>query len=111
MKKLLVTFIVLLVALQISAQDQKPARADLALGSPMPSFTIESSTYGKISSSDLKGKVVLINLFATWCLGPMLVRNPVIMREVLHCVLGEDYRETDFSLEEKAVKMTIEELL
>ncbi len=51
------------------------------------------------------------NLFATWCLGPMLVRNPVIMREVLHCVLGEDYRETDFSLEEKAVKMTIEELL
>ena len=41
----------------------------------------------------------------------MLVRNPVIMREVLHCVLGEDYRETDFSLEEKAVKMTIEELL
>ena len=91
MKKLLVTFIVLLVALQISAQDRKPVRADLALGSPMPSFTIESSTYGKISSSDLKGKVVLINLFATWCLGPMLVRNPVIMREVLHCVLGEDF--------------------
>ena len=51
------------------------------------------------------------NLFATWCLGPMLVRNPVIMREVLHSVLGENYRETDFSLEEKAVKMTIEELL
>ena len=67
MKRLLVTFIVLLVALQLSAQDRKPARADLALGSPMPSFTIESSTYGKISSSDLKGKVVLINLFATWC--------------------------------------------
>ena len=51
------------------------------------------------------------NLFATWCLGPMLIRNPVIMREVLHSVLGENYRETDFSLEEKAVKMTIEELI
>ena len=51
------------------------------------------------------------NLFATWCLGPVLVRNPLMMKEVLHCVLGEDYRETDFSLEEKAVKMTIEELL
>ncbi|MBR3610317.1 MAG: hypothetical protein IKL57_02460 [Oscillospiraceae bacterium] len=50
------------------------------------------------------------NLFATWCLGPVLVRNPLMMREVLHCVLGEDYRETDFSLEEKAVKMIIEEL-
>ena len=51
------------------------------------------------------------NLFATWCLGPVLVRNPVMMREVLHCVLGENYRETDFSLEEKAVKMIIEELI
>lgn len=51
------------------------------------------------------------NLFATWCLGPMLVRNPVMMKEVLHCVLGDDYCETDFSLEEKAVNMTIEELV
>ena len=51
------------------------------------------------------------NLYATWCLGPVLVRNPLMMKEVLHCVLGEDYRETDFSLEEKAVKMIIDELL
>ncbi len=51
------------------------------------------------------------NLFATWCLGPVLVRNPLMMKEVLHCALGSDYRETDFSLEEKAVKMIIEELI
>lgn len=49
------------------AQGDKPARPDLAIGSPMPSFTIESSVHGKITSADLKGKVVLINLFATWC--------------------------------------------
>ena len=51
------------------------------------------------------------NLFATWCLGPMLIRNPIMMKEVLHSVLGKDYLETDFTLEEKAVKMAIEELL
>ena len=51
------------------------------------------------------------NLFATWCLGPVLVRNPIMMKEVLHCVLGEDYRETDFSLEEKAAKMLVEGLI
>jgi hypothetical protein len=34
-----------------------------------------------------------------------------MMKEVLHCVLGEDYRETDFSLEEKAAKMLIEGLI
>ncbi len=49
------------------AQDDKPARPDLAIGSPMPAFTIESSVHGKITPADLKGKVVLINLFATWC--------------------------------------------
>ncbi len=51
------------------------------------------------------------NLFATWCLGPVLVRNPIMMKEILHCVLGEDYRETDFSLEEKAAKMLVEGLI
>ena len=50
------------------------------------------------------------NLFATWCLGPVLVRNPLMMKEVLHCVLGEDYRETDFSLEEKAQEKLIADL-
>ncbi len=67
MKKVLLILASLFVSLQIFAQNDKPARAELALGSMMPSFTIESSVYGKLSSSDLKGKVVLINLFATWC--------------------------------------------
>ena len=69
MKKVLLILAVLFSAIsfQSFAQDAKPARADLAIGSAMPSFTIESSVYGKISSADLKGKVVLINLFATWC--------------------------------------------
>lgn len=51
------------------------------------------------------------NLFASWSLGPLLVRNPVMMREVLKTVLKEDYKETDFSLEEKAVGMIISELM
>lgn len=69
MKKLVLLLAVLLAAVSFQgfAQETKPARADLAIGSPMPSFTIESSVYGKIVSAELKGKVVLINLFATWC--------------------------------------------
>ena len=67
MKRLFFILAALLVSLQMSAQNNKPVRAELALGSDMPSFTIESSVYGKITSADLKGKVVLINLFATWC--------------------------------------------
>ena len=67
MKRLFFILAALLVSLQMSAQNDKPVRAELALGSDMPSFTIESSVYGKITPADLKGKVVLINLFATWC--------------------------------------------
>lgn len=50
------------------------------------------------------------NLFATWTLGPVLARNPVMLKELLRLVLGEDYRETDFSLEQKAVDMILREL-
>ena len=50
------------------------------------------------------------NLFATWALGPVLARNPVMLKEVLRLVLGEDYRETDFSLEQRAVDMILAEI-
>ena len=50
------------------------------------------------------------NLFATWVLGPVLARNPVMLKEVLRLVLGEDYRETDFSLEQRAVDMILAEI-
>lgn len=33
------------------------------------SFHLKSAVYGDISSTELKGKVVLVSLFATWC-GP-----------------------------------------
>lgn len=38
-------------------------------GDAMPDFKIESSVNGKVNAADLKGKVVLVSLFATWC-GP-----------------------------------------
>lgn len=50
------------------------------------------------------------NLFATWCLGPVLVRNPSMMREVLKATLGEDYKETDFSLEERALRQILKDM-
>ena len=38
-------------------------------GDNMPAFTLSSAVNGTVDSADLKGKVVLINIFATWC-GP-----------------------------------------
>lgn len=50
------------------------------------------------------------NLFATWALGPILARNPVMLKELLKAVLKDEYCETDFSLEQKAVDMILKEL-
>ena len=62
MKKYVVMFVMLVAACCMQAQELK--KGDL-----MPKFELASSVYGEIKPDDLKGKVVLINLFATWC-GP-----------------------------------------
>ncbi len=55
-------FAVLCMALTIQAQELK-------VGDKLPEFTLKSTVYGDVTPADLKGKVVLVNLFATWC-GP-----------------------------------------
>ena len=62
MKKLGVTCMLFCMAMFVQAQELKQ-------GDAMPGFELNSSVYGKVNSADLKGKVVLISLFATWC-GP-----------------------------------------
>ena len=62
MKKYVVMFVMLVAAFCVQAQE-------LQKGDAMPKFELASSVYGDIKPADLKGKVVLINLFATWC-GP-----------------------------------------
>ena len=62
MKKLGILCMMLCATLFVQAQE-------LSAGASMPSFKLNSSVYGNVNSADLKGKVVLISLFATWC-GP-----------------------------------------
>lgn len=41
--------------------------ADIAIGEAAPDFTLETLEGEKVSLSDYKGKIVLINFWATWC--------------------------------------------
>ena len=68
------------------AQDNN---ADIVkVGDSMPAFTLHSTVNGTVNSEDLKGKVVLINIFATWC-GPC-------QREIPHLQkLEEKYHGKD----------------
>ncbi len=62
MKKLGLLFMMLCMAFAVNAQE-------LNKGDKLPEFQLKSSVYGDVSSEGLKGKVVLVSLFATWC-GP-----------------------------------------
>lgn len=62
MKKLVMMFAMLAMVMWVQAQELK-------VGDSLPKFELKSSVYGDIKPADLKGKVVLVSLFATWC-GP-----------------------------------------
>ena len=62
MKKIVCMLTMLVMTLMVQAQELK-------IGDALPKFQLNSSVYGNIKPADLKGKVVLVSLFATWC-GP-----------------------------------------
>lgn len=66
MKKFALLLAVMFFTVSLVAQQKGK---ELALGSEMPQFSLNSSVYGDLNSADLKGKVVLVSMFATWC-GP-----------------------------------------
>lgn len=66
MKKLVWVSMFVLLALLAKAQEGNVDK--VKAGDTMPAFTIVSDQGGELlSSSSLKGKVVLVNFFATWC--------------------------------------------
>lgn len=63
-KYVLIAIFSLLASVFVKAQDDGDI---VKAGDKMPVFTIVSDNGTKTSSSSLKGKVVLVNFFATWC--------------------------------------------
>lgn len=67
MKRILLALIVGLL-LPMSANSQSKGNVDiLKKGDALPQFKLESTVYGNIDSEMIKGRVTLINIFATWC--------------------------------------------
>ena len=72
---------VLLCGVSLGQTTPEVATTLVSLGMQSPNFTYEVSK-GKIATSkDLKGKVVLINFFATWC-GPCRMELPKIQSDI-----------------------------
>ncbi len=65
--------------------------------------------FGDGQQPDGKEGTLYKNFFATWSMGPALVRNPALMREILKRLMGEDYKEGNYTLEEKALELVLSE--
>lgn len=78
MKKLILITLLISTTLVLSAQDEFTL---IKVGDNAPDFTFETAPGKTQKLSDLKGKVVWINFFATWC-GPCRKELPVLQKEV-----------------------------
>src|SRR5215831_17944884 len=68
MRRLLLCIVLGLVGCQ-SASPPQPTKHVAAgeLGSSLPTFSVKDLQGNPVSSADLRGKVVLVDFWATWC--------------------------------------------
>lgn len=86
--------VVLIIAIVVSTQFNAVAQEwKVNVGDQVPAFSVEKRDGAKISIQDMKGKVVLINFFATWC-PPCRQELPRLQKELWETL--DD--KTDFSI-------------
>ena len=73
-----------------SQEDQIKATTLINKGDKAPDFTVEMVNGEKITLSKLKGKVVLINFWATWC-PPCRQEMTHVQKEIIDHFKGQDF--------------------
>ena len=81
----------LLVALcGAKKHDSKPEFSYVGAGDKAPGFSVTTTDGTAVDSEALKGKVVLVNFFATWC-PPCRAKLPVIDKTIFQKIDHQDF--------------------
>jgi len=92
------------LTLTLNAQDESNPSSLIKPGQQTPDFTFVTKNGENIHVSDLRGKLVMVCFFATWC-GPCLQELPLIQSEVFEkygsndkfklLVIGREHNDTE----------------
>lgn len=87
---LMISGVVVLLLLNRNRSNYKPVKiVPIMIGLPAPDFTFPGLDGKMVSLSDYRGKVVLVNIWATWC-SPCVDEMPS-MEKVYQKLEGEDF--------------------
>ncbi len=96
--------IVLVLAIVTVAWVGRTGYKPILAGVPAPNFVATDSAGHQISLSDFKGKVVLVNIWATWC-GPCREEMPSIEKLYEHFKDNPDFQILAVSVDAKPGQM------
>ena len=99
MKRVFIFMVSLLVLGTLARVNAQEKETLVKVGDDVPEFVVEMFDGQKINIKDLKGKIVLINFWATWC-PPCQEELKRVQKEILDRFKGKDFVFLAISREE-----------
>lgn len=83
-------FVLLFISVSVFAQEDFKSTTKINVGNPLPEFSLTGLDGKTLSSIELKGKVTLINFWATWC-GPCKREMPLMQSELFNKIKSKNF--------------------